>query len=113
MGLPVLELTVLRWEVKQLVQKDEALNPLLDDEGQPIVEDAWVIITFAIGKNEFPVEMECKEFEQFVLPKILDPMIRFWRAVPVGHQLFAKREAALEWLLNQKTKYAHVLGEEA
>lgn len=107
MPLPVLELRVLRWEVREFLEKDENFVLVVKD-GKHVVLDSWVVVTVAIGSHEFPLEVDLKDFESGLLPQILDPMIRFWREVPVGHSLFPKRGIALEWLLTQKAKYPHL-----
>lgn len=101
------ELQALRWEVRHFYDKDEDFNFILVD-GNKVSIDAWVVLTVWTGEREFPIELELKDFEELVLPAILDPMIRFWREVPVGHRLFAKRESTLAWLLEQKAQYPNL-----
>ena len=103
MSLPMLELQVLRWEVREFLEKDERFVLVVKD-GKNVVLDSWVVLTVSIGGHEFPIEIDLADFDKSVLPKILDPMIRFWSAVGVGSPLFPKRAVALDWLLAQKTK---------
>jgi hypothetical protein len=104
MTLPILELQVLRWEVREFLEKDENFVLVVKD-GKHVVLDSWVVLTVAVGSHEFLVEVDLADFEKSILPVILDPMIRFWRAIEVGHSLFPKRVAALDWLLAVKAKY--------
>lgn len=105
--LPVVELRIIGWEIKHFMEKDEEFNIILVD-GKPIITDSWVILQVLEGQREFPIEMELKDFEEVVLPKALDPCIRFWRSVQVGHPLFPRREAMLERLLRTKADYPHL-----
>ncbi len=104
MLFPGFELQVLRWERKYLVEKDEDYNPVMVNN-EPIILDAWVIITVLAGKKEFNIEVDEPEFNKNILPKILDPLIRFWRSVQVGHALFRRREEMLTFLIEQKAQY--------
>ena len=102
-----LDFQVLRWEVRHFYEKDENFNFVLVD-GKQVSIDAWVVMTVRSGQSEFPVELELADFEKNVLPKVLDPLIRFWRSIGTGHPLFAKRESTLAWLLEQKALYPHL-----
>jgi hypothetical protein len=101
------EFQVLRWEVRHFYEKDENFNFVLVD-GQQVSLDAWVVMTVRAGRSEFLVEVDLSDFERNILPKILDPMIRFWGDVAVGDPLFAQRAATLAWLLEQKAQYPHL-----
>lgn len=101
---PGFELQVLRWERKHLVEKDEDFNPVLKD-GQPILLDAWVIVTASTGGRKFNIEVDEADFDKNILPRVLDPLIRFWRSIEVGHALFTEREATLAFLLEQKARF--------
>lgn len=103
-----LEFQVLRWEVRHFYEKDENFNFVLVG-GKKVSLDAWVVLTVTVkGRSEFPLEMELTDFEESVLPKVLNPLIRFWREVAAGHSLFARRESMLAWLLEQKAQYPHL-----
>jgi len=107
MVLPVLELQVLRWEVREFLEKDENFVLVVKD-GKHVVLDSWVVLTIVVGGHECLIEVDLADFEKSILPRILDPMIRFWRAIEVGHSLFPKRVAALDWLLAVKAKYPNL-----
>lgn len=98
------EFQVLRWEIRHFYEKDENFNFVLVS-GKKVSIDSWAVLTVMMGRREAFIEMETKDFEAHVLPKVLDPLIRFWREVSVGHSLFAKRESMLAWLLEQKAQY--------
>lgn len=98
---------VLRWEVRHFYEKDENFNFVLVDSKQVSI-DSWVVMTVLMGRREVAIEMETADFERHVLPKVLDPLIRFWREVSVGTPLFAKRESTLAWLLEQKAQYPNL-----
>lgn len=104
MLLPGVELQVLKWERKYFHEKDEAYNIVLKD-GKPIILDAWVIVTVLAGGKKFNVEVDEADFDAFILPSVLDPLIRFWRSIEVGHALFGERETMLSFLLEQKAQY--------
>lgn len=105
--LPTLELRIIGWEIKRLLDKDDDGNVILVD-GKPTIFEEWVILQVALGRDQFPMEMELEDFERAVLPKVLDPCIRFWRSVEVGNPLFPKRAAMLEKLLKTKEEYPHI-----
>ncbi len=107
MRLPTLELQVTGWEIKELLEKDEEYKVVLIN-GKPNVLDAWVIVSVRVGTHEFPIEMELREFEKFVLPKALDPLIRFWQTVGTGHPLFPRREETMQRLLETKERFSLV-----
>lgn len=104
MLLPGFDLQVTGWERKYFVEKDEDYNPVLKD-GKPIILDAWVLVSVLVSGKEIVIEVDEADFDALILPRILDPLIRFWRSVTVGHALFARREAMLTFLLEQKAQY--------
>jgi hypothetical protein len=104
MSFPGFELQVLKWERKYFVEKDEDFNAILKD-GKPIILDAWVIVTVLVGGKKFTLEVDEPDFDKNVLPRVLDPLIRFWRSIEVGHALFGERETMLSFLLEQKAQY--------
>lgn len=104
MLLPGFELQVWKWERKYFIEKDEELNPVLKD-GKPIILDAWVIVTVLCGGKKLNIEVDEKDFDKNILPRVLDPLIRFWRSITVGHALFPERESLLAFLLDQKAQY--------
>ena len=104
MMLPGFELQVLRWERKYFIEKDEDYNPVLKD-GKPIILDAWVIVSVIGSGKRFNIEVDEPDFDANILPRILDPLIRFWRSIEVGHPLFRERESTLAFLLEQKAQY--------
>lgn len=103
MMLPGFELQVWKWERKHLVEKDEEYNPVIKD-GKPVIMDAWVILTVVSGGRKFNIDVDEPDFDKNILPFVLDPLIRFWRSIGVGHALFSERENMLAFFLEEKAQ---------
>lgn len=103
MMLPGFELQVWKWERKLLIEKDEEFNPVMKD-GKPVIYDSWIILTVVVGGSKFNVDVDTVHFDKNILPTILDPLIRFWRSISVGHSLFPERENMLAFFLEEKAQ---------
>lgn len=100
--LPGLDLPIIKWEFKELVDRS-------GDE--PKVLDAWVIVWFQTpGGEELEGSFEREPFERLVMPKLVGPSIRFWKDVRVGDPLFPKRAEMLSRLLSQREARERMVG---
>lgn len=92
---PTLGLPVLRWEYRELPEKDEKFQIVYRD-GKPVICMSWVIIYLqAPDGTEFEVEVERKEFDAYLFPQLLLPSLLFWRQVRPGDALYPQRS---KWL---------------
>jgi len=104
MGLPSLNLSILRWEYKKLYEKDEE-GDLVEGPSGPVVLDSWVILhLLSPAGKPVMMEVELEPFERHILPQHLDAVIAFWRAVRLGDPYFRQKDEVLEDLLRQKKK---------
>jgi len=109
MTLPFLNLSILRWEYRELYEKDEE-GDLVEGLSGPLVLDAWVILHLLSSTgNPVMMEIEREPFEKYVLPQHIDAVIAFWRAVRSGDPYFFQKEEVLEDLLKQKKKRDRLL----
>lgn len=98
MSMPNLDLPIVRWEIKEIFEKDDDFNVILKD-GKPIVADSWVILYVSVGGVEVAMEVEREPFEKRLLPLFLEPTVNYWRTMKPDHPLFPLRAATLAQLL--------------
>jgi len=102
MGLPTLNLSILRWEYKHLYEKDDAGDPVEGPNG-PALLDSWVILYLLSPAGKTVVmEVEREPFEKYILPQHIDAVISFWWSVRPGDPYFQQKDEVLEDLLRQK-----------
>jgi hypothetical protein len=89
---PMLGLPVLRWEYRDLYEKNERFNIVIDKEGNPVVGLSWVVIYLqCVDGSELELEVDRREFDTHLFPQLIYPSLLFWRQVKPGDELYAQR----------------------
>lgn len=98
---PALGLPVLRWEYKELFEKNEKFNVVTDKKGDPVVCLSWVVIYLqAVDGTEIELEVDREHFDRYFFPHLLYPSLLFWRQVKSGDALYPQRAS---WLARLET----------
>lgn len=95
---PTLTLPLIRWEYRELYEKDENYDVVLV-EGEPTVVDAWVTAYFLVPDgSEICAEFDRAPFDRFIFPALFAASVAYWEEMSASDPLFPRRSAILEEL---------------